>query len=380
MATRYRKVDPRMWGDAKFRALSDDARMVFMYLLTAPEVTALPGFVVIGRAGLAEGIGWDEDLERLSRAFAELSAAGMAKADWRARLVILPNAPRYNEPESPNAIRSWRSHFDALPESPLRNEMLGLLRAFTEGLRPNLRETFADTFRLDERAPAEPLVEGSARVPEGLPKGSPEPLVEGSASPPEAPLSRVRATRDARVPAPAPVPVPGQGSSRVRAPVRAREAAGDPDPSPAPAAAAPASPEPGGAALGRPPDSEPPQSPQRARLVTTPAGSAVAAALAELTSDLFGVPEREQVAERMVLVVNGSLRCPKWSAAAFISEAVADARAWQADHPSATPERVAARLLQKVTWMVGDVDGGKRPPPKMNAAQGGTKRPVLEKW
>ena len=166
----------------------------------------------------------------------------------------------------------------------------------------------------------------------------------------------------------------------MRAPVRAREAAGDPDPSPAPAAAAPASPEPGGAALGRPPDSEPPQSPQRARLVTTPAGSAVAAALAELTSDLFGVPEREQVAERMVLVVNGSLRCPKWSAAAFISEAVADARAWQADHPSATPERVAARLLQKVTWMVGDVDGGKRPPPKMNAAQGGTKRPVLEKW
>ena len=208
MATRYRKVDPRMWGDAKFRALSDDARMVFMYLLTAPEVTALPGFVVIGRAGLAEGIGWDEDLERLSRAFAELSAAGMAKADWRARLVILPNAPRYNEPESPNAIRSWRSHFDALPESPLRNEMLGLLRAFTEGLRPNLRETFADTFRLDERAPAEPLVEGSARVPEGLPKGSPEPLVEGSASPPEAPLSRVRATRDARVPAPAPAPAP----------------------------------------------------------------------------------------------------------------------------------------------------------------------------
>jgi hypothetical protein len=36
---RYRKVDPRMWGDAKFRALSQDGQRVWFYLLTGPEVT-----------------------------------------------------------------------------------------------------------------------------------------------------------------------------------------------------------------------------------------------------------------------------------------------------------------------------------------------------
>jgi hypothetical protein len=58
----------------------------------------------------------------------------MAKADFKARLVWLPNAIRYNRPESPNVVRSWGAEFDLLPECALKTEALETLRSFVYGL------------------------------------------------------------------------------------------------------------------------------------------------------------------------------------------------------------------------------------------------------
>ncbi len=38
---RYRKVDPKIWNDEKFRALSDDGKLAFFMLLTHPHMTAV---------------------------------------------------------------------------------------------------------------------------------------------------------------------------------------------------------------------------------------------------------------------------------------------------------------------------------------------------
>jgi hypothetical protein len=53
---RYRKIDPRIWNDAKFRALLDDAKFVFMLLLTHPHMTAL-GAMRATLAGSAAELG-----------------------------------------------------------------------------------------------------------------------------------------------------------------------------------------------------------------------------------------------------------------------------------------------------------------------------------
>jgi hypothetical protein len=54
---RYRKIDPRIWNDQKFRELSDDAKIVFFLLLTHPHMTAL-GAMRATVAGLAAELGW----------------------------------------------------------------------------------------------------------------------------------------------------------------------------------------------------------------------------------------------------------------------------------------------------------------------------------
>lgn len=139
--SRYRKVDPRMWGDAKFRRLSHNAQRVWFYLLTGPETTSLPGLIVAGPSALAEAVGLEPKAFR--EAFGEALREGMAKADFEARLVWLPKAAGYNAPESPNVVRSWRGHWDSVPECPLKCEAFQALRAFAEGLG----EAFAKAFR-----------------------------------------------------------------------------------------------------------------------------------------------------------------------------------------------------------------------------------------
>lgn len=58
----------------------------------------------------------------------------MARADFKARLVWLPNAIKHNRPESPNVVRSWGAEFDLLPECDLKREAYTALRTAIHGL------------------------------------------------------------------------------------------------------------------------------------------------------------------------------------------------------------------------------------------------------
>lgn len=48
---RYRKIDPRIWNDAKFSHLSNDAKLLFIYLLTSPQ--AVRAWIVRGQIPLS---------------------------------------------------------------------------------------------------------------------------------------------------------------------------------------------------------------------------------------------------------------------------------------------------------------------------------------
>jgi hypothetical protein len=88
---KFRKIFTKMYGDEKFRALSNpapNAQTLWTFLLTGPHTTGLPGVLVTGEAGLAEATGWPVDGFRA--AFAEIVAQGMVKADWDARVVYIP--------------------------------------------------------------------------------------------------------------------------------------------------------------------------------------------------------------------------------------------------------------------------------------------------
>ncbi|MET3925963.1 hypothetical protein [Devosia sp. 2618] len=145
--SRYRKIDPRIWNDAKFNALSDEGKLVFFMLLTHPTMTAL-GAMRATMPGLAAELGWNAEAFR--KAFGEVCEQGMAEHDTTACFVWLPNFLGYNKPESPNVVRAWRNAVDLLPECTLKTLVLqgalatakgmskGFLKAFDEAL-PEVR-------------------------------------------------------------------------------------------------------------------------------------------------------------------------------------------------------------------------------------------------
>ena len=143
--SRYRKVDPRMWGDAKFRRLSQDAKFLWLYLLTGPETTSLPGLLVGGRAHFAEALNWDVD--KLEDAFCEIEREGLAEGDWEARVVWVKNAVKYNPPSSPNAILGWKDHFDSVPECQLKTTAFEALASFVATMSKGFHDTWRDTWR-----------------------------------------------------------------------------------------------------------------------------------------------------------------------------------------------------------------------------------------
>lgn len=146
MASWYRKVDVRMWGDLKFRSLSPHGQFLWFRLLTGPETTAMPGVIPTGKATLAEALGWSS--EAITGAFGELLRQRMVVADFDARLIFLPKALRYNPPAAPNVVISWRSTFDALPECSVKAEILRTFGEELERCSDGFRNAFRKAFRM----------------------------------------------------------------------------------------------------------------------------------------------------------------------------------------------------------------------------------------
>lgn len=126
--SRYRRVDTRTWNDEKFRSLTQAGRFLWLYLLTSPQTTAVPGLIALGRAQLAEELEWTQ--RKVDAAFSELQRLGMAQADWTARLVWLPRAAEHNQPESPSVVKAWAAQLRELPECELRSQAHSQLDAF----------------------------------------------------------------------------------------------------------------------------------------------------------------------------------------------------------------------------------------------------------
>jgi hypothetical protein len=159
---RYRRIEVRMWGDEKFRNLSPlppCGQGLWMYLLTGPHTSAIPGLFKAGRAAMAEDLNWE--LEAFDEAFREAYQQGMVKADWKAKVVWVPNALACNKPESLNVVKSWRDSWDLLPECDLKREAYEHMRAFVCGLGKAFEMAFDMAIVMPYSAPG--VAEASTR-------------------------------------------------------------------------------------------------------------------------------------------------------------------------------------------------------------------------
>ncbi len=121
---RYRKIDPRIWNDAKFSNLSNDAKLLFIYLLTSPQ-TQMIGAVPMRAESVAAELGFD--MERYGIRYQELYDMGIAEYDDRG-LYWVKNFLKYNSPDNPKVVISWRECLDFLPECSLLQKIIDSAR------------------------------------------------------------------------------------------------------------------------------------------------------------------------------------------------------------------------------------------------------------
>lgn len=138
----YRKIDPRMWNDEKFRSLSMEGKLAFVLLLTHPHMTAL-GAMRATIPGLAAELG---DPKAFGEAFREVFAKGLAKHDEKASCVYLPRFLKYNKPESPNVIKAWVHCIDLIPECGLKNEVIQEVKDYAEALPEAFGKALPEAF------------------------------------------------------------------------------------------------------------------------------------------------------------------------------------------------------------------------------------------
>lgn len=124
----YRRIDVRVHGDRRYRALSRPepcGQHLWLYLLTGPHTAhGLPGLYNVTSSDLAQRLGWAHDA--FIEVWQEIEGSGtddqlpLAIASWDDAVVFVPNVVRYNTPKNSNIVKGWVKHVDLVPECDLK--------------------------------------------------------------------------------------------------------------------------------------------------------------------------------------------------------------------------------------------------------------------
>jgi len=128
-----------------FNLLSDDAKMLWLYILTCPHGNLL-GFFVLKPGYVCEDLKWLP--ERFSKPFKELLTVplsnsqekGLISFDQKTNLLLIKNYLEHNPLANPNQIKAALNKLEELPFSPLFREFKQLLERFNKPLYKPLIE------------------------------------------------------------------------------------------------------------------------------------------------------------------------------------------------------------------------------------------------
>lgn len=141
----FAKVHVNICLDEKFLSLDDFTRTVFMHLLVCPENQRLPGLLRMSATVLADQL--RRSKRKVDNALELLVEKDMVRTDGR--VIWLPNALRYREPDSELNVKGWaRALKDgAFAECELGREAIRAIYAhLIASKRAHVAEPIARTF------------------------------------------------------------------------------------------------------------------------------------------------------------------------------------------------------------------------------------------
>jgi hypothetical protein len=110
----YGRVHSAFWSSADVSALSDDGKLLALYLLTCTHGT-IAGAFCLPYGYVGEDMGWSPD--RVAKGFEELFANGFSNRCETTKWVWVRKFLRWNAPENPN---QWKAVFKVVRQIPER--------------------------------------------------------------------------------------------------------------------------------------------------------------------------------------------------------------------------------------------------------------------
>ena len=140
--SRYIRIATKFWQDEKARRLSDDAKLLYLYVLTSPH-SNMAGYYVLPKPYVAYDLQWLP--ERLDKAFAELLRTGLIKYCKQSDVVLIPNFLKYNPMQNQNQAKGAARRVAELPANTLREDFRTVLERYAEQFVERFTEWFANT-------------------------------------------------------------------------------------------------------------------------------------------------------------------------------------------------------------------------------------------
>ena len=134
----YAKVYKKMWNNDKFRTLSVDAKLLWIYILSNQHSNTI-GIYVISKLYILSDLEWLS--KRLGKPFGELLRKGLIYYFEDNRVLIIPSWFEHNKIDNPNQLKKAAAELSEIPQSIIRQIVnKGFAKGFAKGLPKGLQE------------------------------------------------------------------------------------------------------------------------------------------------------------------------------------------------------------------------------------------------
>lgn len=160
----YGKIETGFWLNPKVKQLSEDGRILLLYIYSCPHGNSI-GCFVLHDGYIAADLGWK--MERVAERVTELANNGFIARDEESNLMLVKGWFGHNTIENRNVAKAAMKTLLSLPKSPLLMALIIQIRQmnnkFLNEILNELPNEFINALGI------------RARVPEPEPKPEPEP-------------------------------------------------------------------------------------------------------------------------------------------------------------------------------------------------------------
>lgn len=139
-----------IWDDEKFLGLSDFSKVVYLYLLTSPRVTACSGLLKISVLEITSGMGKGTvDIDAVSDAIKQLSEDGLIFVDPDKPVVFIPESVFVSGKFTDKNIIGWYNGAKVIPDCEAKRKWVEYVRQVVSDSLPDKLEKMDEVFGFD---------------------------------------------------------------------------------------------------------------------------------------------------------------------------------------------------------------------------------------